>query len=232
MNPTIIDILGEDYFLISHTGAEEYRDTQIKDAVSVNLLPSLTADFCVRSYSKNGVLRRFDPIAAVSAAAYLSLKQGLPLDELVFETPSGLLTVFCTGDGVFTLTLQKCKVLFTETPEILGCAVSYTDVNVGRVCRVVRAENITSADPSALAPLLSVGRYLPDALLFSSINGGELKILPYADFNPSPPSRAELFAATALAYQERRGEFTADGGFLIVRAGCSAVDLKIKCEIK
>lgn len=232
MNPTKIDILGEDYFVLSLTGSEEDCDGAIlKGKRTVHILPSLIADFCVRFYSKDGAQLSYDPASTVAAAAHLSLKRGLPLDEFVFETPSGFLKISCTGNGFFTVTIPKCKVLFTEQIESLGCAVRYTDVFVGAVCRVVRAENIKTADLSALTPLISAGRYLPSAVLFFSLDGKDLSILPYTDFNPSPPTVLELYAAAAQASRNQEREFEALGGRLFVRAGYSDVSLKIKCEL-
>lgn len=234
MNPTRIDILGENYFLISHTGTENETDAHtLFDGVTVNLCPSLRADFCVRSYDKRGFVLAHDPAATACAAAHLSVVRGLPLDEFDFETPSGILKILCTGDGFFSLTIPKCKVMFAETAEVFGCFVRYTDIFAfGRVFRVVDTDNISSADRSALLPLLSVGRYLPEALLFSSVTGSRLSILPYTDFNPSPPSRLLLFCAAAYSYQRKFGVLSAHGGALFIDTEYSAVKLKIKCEIK
>ena len=232
MNPTRIDVLGEDYFVLSLSGlATESDDAILTGERAVHLHPSLTADFFVRSYSKRGRQCSNDPAAAVSAAAHLSLKRGLPLDEFLFETPRGFLKISCTGDGFFALTLQKCKVLFTDFVETLGCTVKYCDVSAGGVCRVVLAENIRAADTLALKELLTAGRHLPSAILFASLDGSELEILPYTDFNPSPPSLIELYAAAALAFHNRGRELRALDGRLLLCAGCSDVSLKIKCEL-
>ena len=234
MNPTRIDLLGEHYFLFSHTDAkEESCFPSVPNGAAVSLTPSLTADFCVKPCAKNAKQRTNDPVGAVCAAAHLSLVRGLPLDEFEFETPDGILKIFRTGDGFFALTIPKCKVLFTETAEMLGCEVRYTDVfMLDGVYRVVQSENASASHPSALIPLLSVGRYLPDAVLFFSVTEGELYILPYTDFNPSPPSSLLLFSAAAYAYGGRFGELSARSGSLFLRAGHSAVSVKIKCEIK
>ena len=231
MNPTKIDILGEDYFVLSLMETEDCDGAVLKGKRTVHLFPSLIADFGVRSYAKCGVPLSYDIASTVAAAAYLSLKRGLPLDEFDFETPSGIAKISCTGDGFFTTTISKCKVLFTERIEALGCAARYTDVFAGAVCRVVRAENIKAADVSALAPLISAGRYLPSAVLFFSLDGKDLSILPYTDFNPSPPTVLELYAAAAQACRNQEREFEALGGRLFVRAGYSDVSLKIKCEL-
>ena len=226
MTPTRICVLGENYFLISHTFRENEDDApRFFDGVTVNLFPSLTADFRVNSYTRRGPVRTNDPTSSVCAAAHLSLSRGLPLDEFEFEAPTGILKVFRTGDGFFTLKIPKCKVLFAETAEALGCDVRYTDIFVNRVYRVVHTENVFSADRSALLPLLSVGRVLPEALLFSSVKESELFILPYTDFNPSPPSRLMLFCAAAYSYQGKFGELSAHGGNLFVRTGRTDVAL-------
>ena len=232
MNPTVIDVLGEYYFLISLSGTDEEPDNlNLTGKHKVYLFPSLTADFGVRSYSKAGALCSYDPAAEVSAAAYLSLKQGLPLDEFIFETPVGFLKISRTGRDIFEIVIPKCKVLFTDIAEIHGCPIQYSDILVGDVLRVVRAENIDWADPLALSALLSVGRYLPTALLFSSVNDGMIEMSSYTDFNPSPPSRVLLYAAAALANQGQDRILTSRDARLSVKAAYSAVSLKIKCEI-
>lgn len=233
MTPTKIDLLGDNYFLISHPAVEKESDApSLFDGVTVNLYPSLVADFRVNSYTKSRPVRNYDPSAAICAAAHLSVVRGLPLDEFEFEAPTGILRIFHTCDGFFSLTIHKCKVLFTETVDIFGCDVRYTDVSVDRVYRIVHTDNASLVDKSALLPLLSVGKVLPDALLFSSVVDSELFILPYTDYNPSPPPRLLLLCAAAYSYFGKYGALSADGGALFAEVGNSTVSLKIKCEIK
>lgn len=233
MNPTRINILGEDYFLYSQRGADSEKQSVSKaDANKVLLLPSLAYDFSVKSYGKDGKEEKHNPAAALAAAAHLTLVRGLPIKEFSFELADGNIEVFCTGDGFFEIEIPKCKVLFTGAAEIFGCEVHYTDVFAFGVHRVVATENISNADASTLAALINVGRYLPDALLFSSLSDGELEILPYTDFNPTPPPRLLLYTAAYLANRKSHGEFFAKDGSLSLRRDYSSVHLRVKCEIK
>jgi len=231
MTPTRVDILGEDYFLIFHSGTDAEASPHSFDGVTVSLTPSLTEDFCVRPYFHSRELRT-DKAAAVAAAAHLTLVRGLPLSDFDFETPHGIDRVFHTGNGIFALTIQKCKVLFTTTAEICGCRIRYTDVLLDRVYRVVHAESLSFVDKEVLMTLVSKGRYLPEAVLFTSVESGVISILPYTDFNPEPPSRLMLFCAAAFSYRGKERGLSACGGRLTAEIGSSTVNLNVKCEIK
>ena len=234
MNPTQINLLGDGYFLFSLKDAdEEYERVRVRGENTVHLLPSLTADFAVRSYSKNGMKKSYDPAAAVAAAAFLIEKRGLPLDEIAFDTPCGILKISYTDNGMFAFTTDKCKVLFTESTEIFGTQIEYSDVLVGCVVRAVKTKCIKTADAKMLLPLLSVGRYMPSALIFCSVCGEKLEVLPYTDYNPIAPTLPQLYSAGAFlwsAVAERC--FSSVGDDICVCCSESLATVKVKCEIK
>ena len=233
MKPTRISILGDEYFLYSQSSAElGVEPTAENRAGSVLLSPSLTQDFFVKSYGKDGRVEKYNPAAAVAAAAHLTLVRGLPIQEFNFDTPGGSVEIFCTGNGFFEIEIPKCKVLFTGMVEALGCDVAYADVFAWGVFRVLLCEDISNADRKALQPLVLAGKHLPDALLFSSLSEGKIEILPYFDFNPAPPSRLLLYAAAYLASDKKRGGAFANDGELFLKRDYSSVYMRVKCEIK
>ena len=147
MKPEKISVMDEAFFLYSLTGDEGYDE--VRDG-AVILLPSLSADFLVRTANKCGVLPTDYYAAAVSAAAFLIMRRGLPLSEIFFETPHGNLEICCTGRGFFTLTVPKCKLLSRGSQEIMGCEVPVAEVITGAKYKVIHTPHAKGFDTSKL----------------------------------------------------------------------------------
>ena len=206
MKPAKISVMDEPHILYSLPC--ENSSCGLTDG-AVILLPSLTADFLVKTYS-DGSKRPTDYYAAaVCAAAFLVLERGLPLSEITFETPSGNISISYTGGNLFSLTIPKCKFLFTNSNEIMGCEVKSSDVLVGARYRVIHTAHGEGFDTKGLPLFLTRTGEMPDAVVHSYFSDGELKYFSYADHSLKKPSSLSLFAAAAYnahraVSQERR----------------------------
>ena len=197
MNPVRIKVMSDDFLVFSLPCGVLQTDflNQYDFEYAVIISPSVEADFHIRAYSKGKRLITDNYAAAISAAAFLVLKRGLPLSEISFETPSGFTDVFCTDDGLFSLIIKKCKELCTKNIELLGCEIEYTDVLVKNTVRVIKTKSIDNFDISALSAFLFAGDKLPAAVTLSSRYKEKLYVTLYDEFNSEPPTRLQCFAA-------------------------------------
>ena len=199
MNPVRIKVMSDDFLVFSlPCGVLQTEFLNKYDfEYAVIISPSVEADFHISTYSKGKRLIIDNYAAAISAAAFLVLKRGLPLSEISFETPSGIVNIFCTGDSMFKVLITECKELCTKSKEILGCEIEYTDVLLWDTVRVVKAKNIEAFDVSALPVFLLAGGKLPDSVVLSSKRDKKLSVIAYNKFNPAPLTTLHSFAAAA-----------------------------------
>ena len=121
MIPYETSVLGDRFLFFSLQSDEEIKKAVSFDKRCVILLPSLDADFKIVGYEKGGVPLCDCYSAAVCAAVHLVKKRGLPLPEISFQTPNGILQILCTGGGEFSVYVDKCKLLLSKSIEICGC---------------------------------------------------------------------------------------------------------------
>ena len=227
MHPYEISVLDESYlfFSLSLDGdASEYVHIGER---CVFLLPSVIADFRVTGYEKNGKPLYDYYSAAVCAAAYLIRKRGLPLSEITFETPKGILEIFCTGSGSLSLKINKCKLLLSNHIEICGCVPNAFDADLGGVFRVVSIP-FDAEIGKALAPrLVSAALPLPEAVILSTLRDNGLFIKVYSDHNPTPPSKLLCCAAAAFTTGRGGAEFSLENGSMAM-VSFSTVEISLK----
>ena len=92
---------------------ELFADTRDKSVSTLFLLPSLECDFHVSSLEPrhSGYLA-----PAYAASLFLTGERGLPLDELVADTPDGACFIKKLGNsGKYGLVMPKCRFLYTKT---------------------------------------------------------------------------------------------------------------------
>ncbi|MBO7304864.1 MAG: hypothetical protein J6V09_06550 [Clostridia bacterium] len=194
MKPEQIGIMDEKHLLYSLRGEE--KELPSADG-AVILLPSLTADFYVTS-SPSGRRECADYYtAAVCAAAFLTLKRGLPLAEITFDTPDGSIEIFCTGGGLFTFNIPKCRLLSTESREIMGCEVKSADVFVKNRYRVIHTATDEGFDGKVLPTFLTEAHPMPTAVVHSYFGDGNLNFSAYCGQAVKKPTPLSLFAAAA-----------------------------------
>ena len=198
MIPYEISVLGDRFLFYSLPSDDEAAKVLELGVRCIILLPSLDADFRIVGCEMGGKPLCDYYSAAVCAAAHLTLKQGLPLSEIGFETPQGFLKIFCTGDGLFHVAVDKCKLLLSKSIEICGCESDvYTVLAHGMFC-VMRICDVTRFDKKALRRLASVSLPLPSAVVLTSMKNSTLSVRTYADYNQSPPSSVLEYAAAAF----------------------------------
>lgn len=200
MNPVRIRVMSDEFLVFSlPCGVLQTEFLNKYDfEYAVIISPSAKADYHISTYSKEKKPLTDNYAAAISAAAFLVLKGGLPLYEISFEAPSEIVNVFCTGNGFFTVLIPNCKQLYTKTIELLGCGIEYTDVSVKRGVRVVKTKSIENFDKSMLSAFLLRGENLPDSVILSSRSDGKLSVIIYNKFNPDPLTKLHSFAAAAF----------------------------------
>ena len=209
MNPVRIKVMCDDFLVFSlPCGTLDIAFLNDYDFnYAMILSPSIESDFHIKAYSKRRDLIIDNYAAAISAAAFLVLKRGLPLSEIRFETNSGFVDVFCTGNGVFSVVVRKCKELCTNSTELLGCKIEYTDVSLCGTVRAVKTKDIESFDLSVLPGFLLAGEKLPDSVILTSRHDGKLSVSIYNEYNPSPLTALHSYAAAAFlekaSYKEK-----------------------------
>lgn len=187
MNYTKIRVLGDEMHLFSLKDDKEWQGNTSR---AVLLLPSLTADFKISTDKENSDCYA----AALSAAAFLIEKRGLPLSDILFETPHGNIQVFNTGKGEFSFTINKCKLLCANSAFVKGCDVEFFDVFVGSACRVIYTKDTELFSLDSLPSFVTVGERIPDAVVLL----GEHKKYSAKE----SPVQNEGFSYKAEAYTE------------------------------
>ncbi len=209
MNPVRIKVMSDDFLVFSLPCGAINNDflNNYEFDFAVILLPSIEADFYIEVYSKRKDLITDNYAAAISAAAFLVLKRGLPLSEIRFETSTDFVDVFYTDNGMFSVPIQKCKELCTKTTEFFGCETEYTDVSLCDTVRVVKSKDIKNFDLSALPGFLHAGGKLPESVILTAMRDNKLDVLIYNEYNPRPLTTLHSHAVAAFlqkpAYEEK-----------------------------
>ena len=183
MIPYEISVLGDRFLFFSLPSDEEIKNVVSFDKRCVILLPSLDADFKIVGYEKGGAPLCDYYSAAICAAVHLVKKRGLPLSEISFQTPKGILQILCTGGGMFGVLVNKCKLLLSKDVEICGCEPDVCDVEVHGKFRVMRLCEVDGFEKKNLKRLASVALPLPCAVVLSSMENGKLRVRTYTDYN-------------------------------------------------
>ena len=227
MHPYEISILDESYLLFSLPNDSKIPECARIGERCVFLLPSVSADFRITGCGKGGKPFFDYYSAAVCAAAYLTVKCGLPLTEINFETPNENLEIFCTGSGSFSVKINKCKLLFSNHIEICGCVPDVFEVDTGGAFRVASVPSDAKFSESLAPRLAGAALPLPQAVILSTLRDNELSIKAYADYNPTPPSTLLCYAAAA--YKEGRGTSRLSlGNGAAATVGFSSVEISLK----
>ena len=195
--PYEISVLGDRFLFFSLPSESEIPKAVPGGKRCVILLPSLDADFRIVGYEKCGKPLCDYYSAAVCAAAHLTKIRGLPLPEISFETPRGILEIICTDDGFFSVNVDKCKVLLSKNITICDCYTDVADIDVHATCRVMRLCDAARFDKKALKRLSSALLPLPHSVVLSSFDRDTLHVRTYTDYNPTPPSSILMYAAAA-----------------------------------
>lgn len=229
MQPYYISVLGDVFLLFSLPSDREIENALAKGEKCVILLPSLAADFRILGYEKCGKALHDYYSASVCAAMHLTKRSGLPLSEISFETPHGILEILCTDEGLFHVKVDKCKQLLSKTIGIRGCETDVFEVDAGGKIRVVPTSDVACFDNATSARLASAVLPLPCAVVLSSRVGGRLLVRVYADYNQAPPSSVLTSAAAAYIESSLSGYnrlYFDDFSFCRVRY--SAVEMAVK----
>ena len=197
MHPYEINVLGDSFLFFSFESEKRLDEALVLGKRCVILLPSLLADFRVIGYESNKKELYDYYSAAICAAAHLTEKRGLPLSDLSFETPNGIIEIFHTGVGLFTVNINKCKVLLSKSVELCACRLDACDVFVNGIFRVVGASSAKRFDDKLLPRLAGADFPLPCAAVVCSSERGRISLKRYSDYNPTPPSSVLTYAAAA-----------------------------------
>ncbi len=209
MHPYEISVLDDRFLFFSLPSERDFSGEAAAVRRCVILLPSLDADFRVIGYEKGGKPLYDYYSAALCAAAHLTSKQGLPLSEIVFEIPTGFLKIACTGGGLFSVDVNKCKLMLPKNVEICGCEADVCDVLAQGLFRVMTVCDAARFDKKVLSRLSSAVLPLPSAVVLSSLENERLSVRTYTDYNPTPPSSLLAYAAAAYrAWEEKRLSFS------------------------
>ncbi len=195
-----INIFNEEYFLFSvseNDAKNGYASPLLGNTVILS--PSLCADIRVDAYSSTNRSFCEHYAAALCAAAFIILKRGLPLGSLITETPNGNIEIFNTGRGVFSVNIIKCKVLYTKTVEIMGCDLSFYDVDLGFPVRAIPTSSLDGFDVNAIPLCLLFGNRLPCAVVVYEMVGDVVKFRRFDTHSKYKISDIAAFAAVSAA---------------------------------
>ena len=150
------------------------------DAESIVLLtPSLTADFSVECYNKDGTVRDEIYLPCVAGYDFLLRKRGLPLDTIEFETPRGMITAERDRYGFCKIRLPKCKQIYTKTIVFFGCNIKFADVFSDVFARVIYCENLELFDRNTIRALMLKQEPVPSIVVVVSTHVGEITLDTY-----------------------------------------------------
>lgn len=165
-----ISILGDDVLIFSSGASsreyELYKRAHDKNALFLYPSKDLDADTAVLGHTKHKSKIDF-LTTALAVSRFLIEKRGLPLDELMVEFENKNNRVFNTGQGVYSLKVEKCKEILSNTAELYGTDVKYYR---NGSCAVVRAERHDSFDDRALRRLLLLSE-VDRAIVYSDSRG-------------------------------------------------------------
>ncbi len=214
LKPYAFNILNDSFKLYSlPTYPKNINEEILPEGNCFNLIltPSLTADFSISAHPvfKNGLSEHY--AAALCAAAFLIFKRGLPLDSILFETPDENIEVFNTGTASIAVKLEKCKLLTTNSTQILGSDVKYTDVDMKFMLRTAPIPSVASATQELAAHYLLASEPLPAAVVFYENTGNTIKTACFSSHAKYKPSALAAFAAAACAVSHGEAVSSADG---------------------
>lgn len=199
MKPLKVTFLDEvfEFFSVENENKISVFLKQRPENAKIFLYPSLIADFSLKSFEKGAKQANEYYTSALIATAFLILKRGLPLSDVLFETPIGNIEVFCTDTGWFNLKIPKCKQLLTKTSELRGCDVQWTDLDFGCVIRAVHTDDTASFIKDSLSEFSVLDNRVPSAVILSSSENGNITVNYCTHFSKNPPSRLLLYSASA-----------------------------------
>ena len=143
-----------------------------------------------------------EPLAAYSAAAFLSLVRGLPRQEIEVETSNGIYKANLRGkDGLCEILMPKCKLLYSNNRKIIqNIDINHIDALMKNgLIRAVRCKNCKGVSEEVLQALAcsSDGENIVGTMAISaSPEGYSIRAYPlgkYGEFD-------FLYAAASLVY--------------------------------
>ena len=162
----------------------------------VYILPSLNADFSLKAYRKRGESIIGDISVPLCAAAYLAIRQGLPLDEFIFETDRKIFTVH-SRRGRLTVSIPFKTLPKISQRELCGCETEYTDFADSACIRVIHTEDAEFFDASLLSRLVLSEDAVAHAAVLSYSDGDRLGCIPYKAHSAEAHSSALIYAYAA-----------------------------------
>lgn len=220
-------VLGENFLLFSQQNFRGPCCAATESATTLGILPSIAADFSLIGYTECAKALSDYYAAAASAAAFLVKKRGLPLSEILFETPVGNVFVTTLNDGFFEILIPKCKYMITKTVDLMGCEVTYSDFQLDGRYRIIYTSDILSFDLDLLRLLTTCGDKVPFLSIVYSLAGNRIQMNSYTARDSSPSSLSLISAVTCAAfyksgiteffYSDAVSRFTCDGVVIRVR---------------
>ncbi len=195
MKPIYTTVMGERYLLTSDRDASPLG----LNCPTVILSPSVTQDFKIElSANTEGCVGNYHA-AAISAAAFLIEKRGLPLDEIIFESPCCDITVSTQKSGHYSIKTNKCKFLFTKPVEIQGAEVDFSDILIsGNLFRCIRCESLDFFDDRIARALTHAEKQIPSAVILLPLDNDISALKYYTGY--TVPSPSALLCRVAGAY--------------------------------
>lgn len=190
----------------ANSDAKRYVNSQNKKSFSVLLFPSILADIKIEVYNSRCEMIEAPFGAIVSAAAFLTVLRGLPLEAIEVEH-CGKVTEVSFGEKYQTasLNVKKCKQLCSKTHIFADKASIDIKIMQSEIYKSVVA--ITECKDSGLFSEshlyeLLLDEYNPDvACAYSEMNSEIFIKLLSIDFLPDVPILAAL---CALSLSEKR----------------------------
>ncbi len=232
LNPYTVSIIDEVFAVFSYSESRFPDDFTMLSNVdfAVILSPSDTADFKISAWDvfEKPMLEYYS--SAFAAASFLIFERGLPLSEITFETPCGIIEVFDTGKGFLSLIIRNCKQLYTKVIEIAGCSAEYTDVYISFSARCVKTSAVHACAEDLGVHYLLHGNSVPSSALVYEIRGNVISFSYYSEHSKCKISSLAAFAAAAYTayHKNEAGDkeiLSSKSGDVLCNVGISSLNL-------
>ena len=195
---------------------ERYAD---RDVPYVFILPSLSADIRL-ALSGNA-----EPYSSVlSAARFLRLVRGLPLDEIEVECDGKIYTVTVEADGKCYISIPKFTALAEDTVTLFGCDIKVRSVKTPYgIVRVTKALSVADFSDSVLRALTlsKNGENIIGAVCYELSENGAVAVCHFSKEKSIPKSLVAANSAVSCIYgsysQPFRVEISGEEIFFIFR---------------
>ena len=157
--PYRVKIMGDELSVFSKSKAA--LDSDFCRQGSVLIEPSMDCDFSLKVFNDGKKVQANAYSSAASAADFLMLFRGIPLDEITFSFNKKVITVCSQKSTEYSVEMPKCKFKFTQTLDFFGAHIPLFFTEDDKEMLFLEVANISDFDltvaPTILMKQLGLG---------------------------------------------------------------------------